>query len=312
MKRVVSVSLGASKRDHRVKVNLAGETFEIYRRGTDGNKDEALRIIKELDGLVDAVGLGGIDVYVYAGSKRYALSDGLKLMHAAKISPVVDGSGLKNTLERKAVRYLMEKTSFVRPGTRVLMVSAVDRFGMAQAFAEAGCDMTFGDVAFALGIPYRIKSLKKLEILARTLLPVISHLPFQMIYPTGNKQGKEQGPGAEKFSSFYDETDIIAGDFHYIRKYLPPRLDNKVVVTNTTTESDKELLKERGASALITTTPVLEGRSFGTNVMEGVLVALAGKPWQEISVDEYNDLLDKVGFKPQIMHLQKEAINGTA
>ena len=30
------------------------------------------------DGTVDAIGLGGIDVYLYAGSDRYALRDGLR------------------------------------------------------------------------------------------------------------------------------------------------------------------------------------------------------------------------------------------
>jgi len=41
-------------------------------------------------------------------------------------------------------------------------------------------------------------------------------------------------------------------------------------LTNTTTSENVEELKKRGVSLLITTTPVIEGRSFGTNVLEGV------------------------------------------
>ena len=96
MKRVVSVSLGSSSRDHRATVTLLGEEFEIARTGVDGKLDAALAQVRSLDGTVDAIGLGGIDVYLYAGAKRYALRDGLRLLEAAKITPTVDGSGLKN------------------------------------------------------------------------------------------------------------------------------------------------------------------------------------------------------------------------
>src|ERR1700730_15232308 len=96
MKRIVSVSLGSSSRDHHAQAQLFGEAFDINRVGTDGSLDRALEKIVQLDGKVDAIGLGGIDVYLYAGAKRYALRDGLRLMAAAKITPVADGSGLKN------------------------------------------------------------------------------------------------------------------------------------------------------------------------------------------------------------------------
>src|SRR5205823_1163317 len=80
VKKVVSVSLGSSARDHSAKVNLLGEDFEISRTGTDGKLDEAIRMVHGLDGKVDAIGLGGIDVYLYAGKHRFALRDGLRLL----------------------------------------------------------------------------------------------------------------------------------------------------------------------------------------------------------------------------------------
>lgn len=58
---------------------------------------------------------------------------------------------------------------------------------------------------------------------------------------------------------------------------MPERLDGKIIVTNTVTQEDVEMMKEKGVKMLITTTPNINGRSFGTNVMEGVLVAVAGK-----------------------------------
>lgn len=302
-KRVVSVSLGSSKRDHRVEVTFLGQPFEISRRGTDGDMEKAIAILKELDGNVDAIGLGGIDVYLYVGQKRYVIQDALKLLEAVKVTPVVDGSGLKNTLEREAVRYLSQKTDLIPPGTKVLMVSAADRFGMAEAFAEAGCDMTFGDLIFAMGVPYPIRTLAELEQFANKLLPEICKMPFHMIYPTGKKQETVDEEKAAKFAPFYKEARVIAGDFHMVRRFLPSRLEGQIIVTNTTTPADVDLLRERGAGYLITTTPELDGRSFGTNVMEGVLVALLDKPPSEITPDDYLDLLRRLELKPHVRKL---------
>jgi hypothetical protein len=167
MKRVVSVSLGSSSRDHRAKIELLGEEFDISREGMDGSIDRALKRLRELDGTVDAIGLGGIDVYLYAGTQRFALRDGLRLLNAVKKTPVVDGSGLKNTLEREAVEYLQRELGMELRGKRVLMVSALDRFGMAQALVAAGADMIFGDFIFALDLDRPVRGLDEFEEMAR-------------------------------------------------------------------------------------------------------------------------------------------------
>jgi hypothetical protein len=75
-----------------------------------------------------------------------------------------------------------------------------------------------------------------------------------------------------------------------------------VVVTNTTTPEDVEFFRKVGIKYLITTTPVLDGRSFGTNMMEAALVAVSGKG-RPLTWPEYSELLDKLGFEPQLQEL---------
>ena len=276
MKHVVSVSLGASSRDHRAEVELLGEQFTIERIGTDGKLDVALAKIEEIDGTVDAIGLGGIDVYLYAGSKRFALRDGLRLLAAAKKTPAVDGSGLKNTLERSAVAFLQTDLGMSLRGKKVLMVSALDRFGMAQALVEAGADVLFGDFIFALDLDKPVRGLREFEELAEKYLPDACKLPFQFFYPTGKKQ--EQAP-EPKYPQYYHDAEIIAGDFHFMRRFMPERLEGKTILTNTVTAQNIEELRERGVRRLVTTTPDFGGRSFGTNVLEAALLARLGKRW---------------------------------
>ncbi|MBV8344610.1 MAG: quinate 5-dehydrogenase [Candidatus Eremiobacteraeota bacterium] len=298
MKRVVSVSLGSSRRDHRARIRLLGEEFDIARVGMDGKLDAAIAKVHELDGEVDAIGLGGIDVYLYAGRHRYALRDGLRLLEAANVTPIVDGSGLKNTLEREAVRFMQDELGISLRGKRVLMVSALDRFGMAQALVDAGADVLFGDFIFALDKDMPVRDLHEFEKMAEKYLPDACKLPFQFFYPTGKKQEKPPEP---KYPQYYDDAEIIAGDFHFMRQFMPERLDDKIVLTNTVTDDDVEELAARGIRMLITTTPDIGGRSFGTNVLEAALLALLGKQWSEVVPSDYERVLHELALKPRVV-----------
>jgi len=301
VKKIVSVSLGSASRDHQAHIELLGEQFDISRVGTDGSLDKAIAKLKELDGTVDAIGLGGIDVYLYAGMDRYALRDGLRLLDAVKQTPVVDGSGLKNTLERQAVAFLRTSLGIKLRGQRVLMVSALDRFGMAQALVEAGADVIFGDFIFALDLDRPVRGLAEFEEMARRYLPDACKLPFQFFYPTGKKQDRAPQP---KYPEYYEDADVIAGDYHFMRQFMPDRLDGKTVLTNTVTAGDIEFLRERGIARLVTTTPDFGGRSFGTNVVEAALVAMLGKTWAEVTEDDYLGLLRRLDLKPRVIEFQ--------
>lgn len=300
MKKIVSVSLGSSKRNSKIETEILGEKILIERIGTDGSKEKAIQLIKELDGQVAAFGLGGTDLYVQAGNRRYLIREAADIARAAVKTPIVDGSGLKNTLERKVIKYLWEQAGIDFTAKKVLMVCAMDRFGMAESLETAGADVTYGDLVFVLGLPIPLKSLKALDRIARLFAPIICQLPFKYLYPVGDKQ-EEIKP---KYSRYYYEADIIAGDFHYIKKFLPEKLPGKTIITNTVTNDDVAMLKERGIELLITTTPELNGRSFGTNVMEGLLIAISNKDPKAISPEDYEELLERINLKPRIQYLQ--------
>ena len=311
MKKVISISLGSDKRDHKVETEFLGEKFIVERRGTNGDKKKAAQLFTELDGKYDAFGMGGIDLSIQVANNEYYFRDAKKLIKNVKKTPVVDGSGLKNTLERIAVNYIEDNLDIKLHNKKVLLTAALDRFGMAEAFVDRKADLVCGDLIFGLGLPIRIHSLKALKIIAAIIAPIVTILPFELVYPTGSKQDKEKETD-DKFKKFYDEADIIAGDFHYIKSHLPNTIDNKIILTNTTTSDDIANLQARGAKALITTTPNLNGRTFGTNVMEALLVAIIEKDPSQISTDDYLNVLEKLEFKPNYIDFDqgKDDIDG--
>ena len=151
---------------------------------------------------------------------------------------------------------------------------------------------------FALDIPIPVRTARGLKRMASIVAPIAGRLPFSMLYPTGEKQEKR----TPKFGKYYQWASVIAGDCHFIKRFMPDDMKGKVIVTNTTTPEDVALFKQFGVKYLITTTPVLDGRSFGTNMMEAALVAVSGKG-RALTGDEYNEMLDKLGFEPQLQEL---------
>ncbi len=105
-----------------------------------------------------------------------------------KVTPVVDGSGLKGPVEGSTIDYLKSAHGLVLAGKKVLMTSAVDRWGMAEALQNAGTEQVFGDLFYALDLPFIIKRWGSLKVLVRVLTPLVAQLPFSVLYPVGEKQ----------------------------------------------------------------------------------------------------------------------------
>ncbi len=300
MKRAVSISIGSSKRNKAVEVLLLGETVRIERIGTDGDMEAAALKYKELDGKVDAFGVGGADLGALVDGKWFPLYSVRPMVRYVQKTPLVDGGGLKNTLENRAPAFVDAKIGdYINSrGRKVLVTLGMDRWGLSKSFVEAGYEVIFGDFMFGLDIPIAIHKISQLKTLGNLLMPIVGRLPFAWVYPTGEKQEKR----TPKWGKYYEWATVIAGDCHYIKRFMPDQLPGKVIVTNTTTPEDVEAFRQAGVKYLVTTTPVLEGRSFGTNMMEAALVAVAGKG-RPLTWDELSQMLDQLGFEPQLQEL---------
>lgn len=298
MKRAVSISIGSSKRDKTVEVDLLGEKVSIERIGTDGSMEKAALLYQELDGKVDAFGVGGADLGLMVDNKWYPLYSVQPMVRYIKQTPVVDGTGLKNTLENRIVPFMNEKIGDYIKEKKVMLTGGADRWGMTMSFIDGGYDCVFGDIMFALGLPFPLHSVTAVKNVAAIIMPIAGRLPFEWVYPTGEKQEKR----IPKWEKYYSWATVIAGDCHYIKRHMPTRLDGKVIVTNTTTTEDVENFQQAGVKYLVTSSPALEGRSFGVNVIEAALVAISGKG-RKLTHAELSQMLDQLNIQPQLQVL---------
>ena len=298
MKHAVSISLGSSKRNKRVEVELLGQRVCLERIGTDGDPARAAALFTELDGQVDAFGMGGINLEIQTPWQSYPLVHAQRLVRNVSRTPVLDGGMLKMTLERRAMAIVeREIGDQLRPKTALITVG-IERAGMVQGFVEAGYQCVFGDLMFSLGIPIPIRRLSGLHRVARVLLPVARRMPIAWLYPTGERQEWNE----PKYERHYRWATVVAGDFLYVRQHLPQKMDGKTVVTNTTTAEDIDFLRRRGVRYLVTTTPVFDGRSFGTNLLEAALVAVGGKG-RRLTYAEIERMLERLSLRPHIRSL---------
>ena len=295
MKRAVSISLGSSARDKSVVVNFKGQPVSIERIGTDGDATRLTRLCRELDGKVDALAIGGADLYYRLRGHEYPARAVLKLINGVHQTPVVDGRGLKhNTLERRVFELAKPQIGELPRFRRAFVPVALDRQGLARAVEEVTDEVLYGDLLVALSIPIVVRGFERYCKVARALLPFVTYLPLSLIY-----YGSDGKPPEPKYERYWEMCDLIAGDFMFMRKCMPLDMSGKTVITNTTTDENIELLKERGVRMVITTTPRYEGRSFGTNMMEAALTAYSGKG-RQLTDEELNALIDELDIRPTV------------
>ena len=90
---------------------------------------------------------------------------------------------------------------------------------------------------------------------------------------------------------------------------MPERLPDRVILTNTTTPADQDFFRSAGIKYLITTTPIIDGRSFGTNMIEAAILAALGRkdPVDYARPGNYfnlmEEMLEKIPLMPQVKEL---------
>ena len=103
MKKILSISMGSSSRDHTTVHEFLGEKFEISRIGYNADLEKVIQAYKEYDGKVDAFGVGGVEFYLGVGEKKYYFREVKRIRDAIKKSKAGDGNGIKGLLVQRAI-----------------------------------------------------------------------------------------------------------------------------------------------------------------------------------------------------------------
>ncbi len=305
MPTVVVVHIG-SEPDSRFTARLLGRAVDVMRRGANGDVRRAIALVREAsqEG-ADAIALEGLPLKLRLGdiTVDHPLADQLRA--AAGATPLVDGSGVRDSLERWAVKLADQQDPVLFGFKRVLMVPGLNHNGLAAALSEHTPTIRYADTALFLSLPFAVPGTANLNRLLKFVGKRLADLPYDQIAPVS-------GEGTPQLRNDFKWADLIAGDMSQIRRYAPFGLRGKTVVTDWATEADVAELKARGAEKIVVAMPGLGEDAPGGSaaVVEGVLAALrpaGAKP----NTETYLNLMADMEWQPQVISLQpaQEQVN---
>jgi predicted amino acid dehydrogenase len=302
MKRCLVIHLG--EENENFTAELGHRRAEVLWRGCGRDLERARSLIREHDGMVDAIGLDGIPLDLELGEAHRRYRIGRELAASATKAPVVDGGGVRPGLERWSVVLADRAEPGIFSQKRVLMVPGLNHVGLANALGRLTPRIDYFDPEIFFGLP-DVPGIGSAETLGTADAPTLEALkdaPVDRISPSADERAHRPAP-------HFKWADVIVGDAGTIRHYAPIDLRKKTVVVPCATDDDIEGFRVRGASILVTLMPSLEGAEMARHsaaVIEAVLVALRDDPTAPLTEDSYLNLMAEISWKPSIRYLQAE------
>lgn len=257
-------------------------------------------LIRSAEGRRDAVALTGFSL-TYTVGDRYHVHKSLKSLLGEDEGvpvPVCDGIRAKDTIERWVMKRIVEELEGEVVSRRILVLSGLDRWGVSEIISSLKCQTIFGDLMynFRFGIP--LFSLSHVRALAPLILWIITRSPLDWYFPGARRYTRR----LPRWRHAFYWAEVIVGGMPYLRRYSPPSLDGKVIITNIGSDGDIQWLKAKGASIIASLTPVVAGERVSASVME-VVLTLSTKGKVGHRRDRYLDEIIRIDPQIEIVYL---------
>jgi predicted amino acid dehydrogenase len=306
MKKILVLHLGDD--EETTAVSFLGQAIEIKRMGTSGDPDRAGALIAQYDGKVDAIALEGFAAQLRLGTETRVHEVGAALKSANTRTPVVDGGGVRDGLERWAVMLADRAQPGIFAEKIVLMTPGLNHAGLIDELNKHSRTIRYADPFVFFNLPNfpLVGSKQSLAQAAGLTLDRLHDAPFRRLHPAAGT------PHAHRPESPFHSADVLAGDIGAIRRYSPALLERKTIVVEYATASDLKDLRERGVSIVVTLMPSLDGKGelgqWSAATIEAIFAALRPDPTVPLSEDVYLDLMANLDWTPAIRYLRLDEV----
>lgn len=303
MRRVLVLHPGAG--ESTGTLSFLGQTVEMRRLGAGDDPERLVDIIRDNDGSVDAIGLDGLPTLLELGSSRRPHREGSRLRRAARLTPVVDGSGVRAGLERWGVILASRQEPGIFSRKRVLMVPGLNHTGLADGLARQGATLRYADPLLFFALP-DLPGVGQGWTLEQVAEPTLKRLVEE---PLGAVSLNGSAPVAVVSPAPFRWADILAGDVAAIRRFAPANLSRKTIVVERASEDDAADLAGRGAAILVTLMPGLDpgdGPAPSAATIEALLAAARPDRESPLTEDTYLNLMAELDWQPVVRYLQPE------
>lgn len=297
MKKVVTVSLGSSKQDFSFETDFLGHRFQVKRFGADDDTGKAWELMRRQQATADAIGLGEIGDHWHVGQNTVINKETRRLLNVVTRVPATTGATLRRLLQVRAVRYVQNHLGNYFNNNIVLFLSGMRNWDMAVAMSDYSPNLHFADAMAQTGAPTPLTSLAQLELYAKGSEFVLAGRPGEILESmlAGYKSGR--------IAAAVAKSHVVVGTFHELKQVgTPANLEGKTVITSAVDDDRLAFFKQCKVNLVIDVSPQLFERVVGTNVIEAMILAALGKPQEEISDDDFAEILDELDIKPRLLH----------
>lgn len=297
MKKVVTVSLGSSKKDFEFKTKFLGHNFLVRRLGADEDTVKAWELMRRQQAVADAIGLGEISDHYNVGLNTLVNKETRRLTNVVTRVPVTTGTTLRRLLHVRAVRYVQKELGHYFNNNLVLFLSGMRNYDMAVAMADYTRNLSFADALFQTGAPAMLTSLEQLELYAKGSDLILSGKPGEML------EASLTDYKIKRASSVVAKSHVVVGTFAEIKSVgNPDNLEGKTLITSAVDDERMAFFKACKVNLVVDVSPKLFEQVVGINTIEAMIVAALEKPPEEISDDDFAEILDELNIVPRLLH----------
>ena len=297
MKKVVTVTLGSSKQDFEFKTKFLGHSFSVSRMGANQDTGQAWELMRRQQGNFDAIGLGEIPDHYQVGLRTVLNKETQHLLNVVTQVPVTTGATLRRLLQVRAVRYVQKELGHYFNNNLVLFLSGMRNYDMAVAMSDYTKNLSFADATFQTGAPTMLTSLEQLELYAKGSQFMLNSKPGEMLEATLS------GYKNKRVASVVGKSHVIVGTFAEIKAVgNVSNLEGKTLITSAVDDERMAFFTKCKVNLVVDVSPKLFEKVVGINTIEAMILAALEKSSEEVSDDDFEEILDELHIKPRLLH----------
>ena len=297
MKKVVTVSLGSSKQDFTFQTNFLGRRFEVKRLGADDDTGRAWELMRRQQTTADAIGLGEIADHWHVGQDTVVSKETRRLLKVVTRVPATTGARLRRLLQVRAVRYVQNHLGRYFNNNLVLFLSGMRNYDMAVALSDYTPNLSFADALLQTGAPTLLTSLTQLELYAKGSDWALSGKPGEFL------ESAIPGFKSSRIASAVARSHVVVGTFAELKAVgNSSNLAGKTLITSAVDDERLAFFRQCKVNLVIDVSPDLFERVVGVNVVEAMILAALGKPPEQVSDEDFIEILDELDVKPRLLH----------
>lgn len=297
MKKVVTVTLGSSKQDFEFKTQFLGQSFSVRRMGADQDTGKAWELMRRQQATADAIGLGEIPDHYQVGLRTVINKETQRLLNVVTRVPVTTGATLRRLLQVRAVRYVQKELGHYFNNNLVLFLSGMRNYDMAVAMSDYTKNLSFADALFQTGAPTMLGSLDQLELYAKGSKYMLQGKSGQML------EAAMAGFKNRMVADVVAKSHVIVGTFAELKAVSnTTNLEGKTLITSAVDDERLAFFTKCKVNLVIDVSPKLFPEVVGINTIEAMILAKLEKPQEEVSDDDFDEILNELDIKPRLLH----------